>query len=88
MRQLIKAIIYGLLVTGAAVFSFPFLWMAASSVKVDRERQTKGFRLMPLTPRPQSRSPYVDDEHYKDLDGPYQEELLPCLLYTSPSPRD
>ncbi len=79
MRQLIKAIIYGLLVTGAAVFSFPFLWMAASSVKVDRERQTKGFRLMPLTPRPQSRSPYVDDEHYKDLDGPYQEELLPAL---------
>ena len=30
MRKLVKAIIYLLLVTGAAVFSFPFLWMTAT----------------------------------------------------------
>jgi len=79
MRKLAKAIIYVLLVTGAAVFSFPFLWMAATSFKVDRELQTKGFRLTPLTPTPHARSPYVDSEYYGELDGPYQEELLPKL---------
>ena len=79
MRKLVKTIVYVLLVTGAAVFSFPFLWMAATSFKVDRELQTKGFRLMPLTPTPHARSPYVDSEYYRELDGPYQEQLLPKL---------
>ena len=76
MRKPIKAIIYLLLVTGAAVFSFPFLWMAVTSGKVDRELQTKGLRLMPLTPMPRRRSPYVDEHHYKDLEGPHQQALL------------
>jgi multiple sugar transport system permease protein len=79
MRKLFKAIVYVLLVTGAAVFSFPFLWMAATSFKVDRELQTEGFRLMPMSPTARRRSPYVDDAHYDDLDGPYQRELLPRL---------
>jgi len=79
MRKLIKSILYLLLVTGAAVFSFPFLWMAATSFKVDRELQTKELRLMPMTPRPQTRSPYVDDRRYVDLDGPYQDRLLPVF---------
>jgi ABC-type glycerol-3-phosphate transport system permease component len=79
VRKVVKFIIYLLLVAGAAVFSFPFLWMAATSGKVDREVQAKGFHLMPLTPVPRTRSPYVDERHYEDLDGPYQEELLPRL---------
>ena len=79
MPKLAKTILYVLLVTGAAVFSFPFLWMAATSVKVDRELQTKGFQLLPITPTPRARSPYVDDQHYRDLDGPHQERLLPRL---------
>ena len=79
MRRLVKPAIYLLLVTGAAAFSFPFLWMAATSVKVDRELQTKGFQLMPITPTPRLRSPYVDDRHFRDLDGPYHAELLPKL---------
>ena len=79
MRRLAKAIIYVLLVTGAAVFSFPFLWMAATSAKVDRELQTKDLRVFPMTPHPQVRGPYVDDEHYRELDGPYQVRLLPEL---------
>lgn len=79
MRHCLKAIVYFLLVAGAVVFSFPFLWMAATSVKVDRELQTRDFRLMPMTPRAQTVSPYVDDQRYADLEGPYQAELLPKL---------
>jgi len=79
MRTLVKGVIYVLLVTGAAVFSFPFLWMAATSVKVDREVQAKGFRLMPMTPHPRTRSPYIDDRFYDDTEGPHQDELLPRL---------
>jgi len=79
MRRAIRLIIYVLLVTGAAIFSFPFLWMAATSVKVDRELQTEEFRLMPMTPRPRTVSPYVDTRHYEDLDGPYQEAMIPKL---------
>jgi ABC-type glycerol-3-phosphate transport system permease component len=79
MRYCLKAIVYFLLISGAVVFSFPFLWMAATSVKVDRELQTREFRLMPMTPRAQAVSPYVDDERYTELEGPYQAELLPKL---------
>jgi len=79
MPKPIKAILYVLLVTGAAVFSFPFLWMAATSFKVDRELQTKDFQLLPITPVPHAQSPYVDDEHYQSLEGPYQKPLLARL---------
>jgi len=74
-----KSVIYLLLGAGAVVFSFPFLWMATTSVKVDRELQTKELELFPLTPHPRQVSPYVDDQYYKDLEGPFQETLLPQL---------
>ena len=79
MRKAAKLVVYVLLVTGAAVFAFPFLWMAATSVKVDREVQSRDFRLMPMTPLPQTRSPYIDDRQYAELEGPYQAGLLPRL---------
>ena len=79
MRKAAKLVVYVLLVTGAAVFAFPFLWMAATSVKVDREVQSRDFRLMPMTPLPQTRSPYIDDRQYAELEGPYQADLLPRL---------
>jgi len=80
MRKAAKLVVYVLLVTGAALFAFPFLWMAATSVKVDREVQSRDSRLMPMTPLPQTRSPYIDRRHYADLEGPYQADLLPRLL--------
>ena len=83
MRKLAHALIYLLLAFGAAVFSFPFLWMAATSVKVDRELHTPEFRLLPETPVPQSRSPYVDRHHFARLEGPYQADLLPRLQATT-----
>ena len=79
MRKVAKLVVYVLLVTGAAVFAFPFLWMATTSVKVDREVQSQDLRLMPMTPLPQTRSPYIDQRRYADLEGPYQADLLPRL---------
>jgi len=79
MRTLARTLIYLLLAGGAAVFAFPFLWMAATSVKVDRELHTEEFRLLPMTPRPEIRSPYVDSHNYSHLDGPFQDLLLPRL---------
>ena len=74
-----KVAVYSLLVTGAAVFSFPFLWMAATSVKVDRELQTRDLKILPLTPHARQRSPYIDTTYYDDIEGPHQEQLLPAL---------
>ena len=79
MRKALQLVVYVLLATGAAVFAFPFLWMAATSVKVDREVQSSDFRLMPMTPLPQTRSPYIDQRRYADLEGPHQADLLPRL---------
>ena len=53
-------IIYTVLVSGAIIFSFPFLWMVATSLKVDREMAAEKIRLLPTAPRPQHRSPYID----------------------------
>jgi len=74
-----RAVAYCILVAGAAVFSFPFLWMASTSVKVDRELQTRDLRILPLSPHPQAKSPYVDTAYYADLEGPWQEQILPAL---------
>ena len=54
-----KAFIYTLLVLGAVAFTLPFVWMAATSVKVDREIMSEGLDLMPMSPRPKHRSPHV-----------------------------
>jgi multiple sugar transport system permease protein len=62
-----KFIVYTLLVVGAVVFSFPFIWMLSSSVKVDREQYSETFRVMPITPLPQTKSPYVDGRYFDEL---------------------
>lgn len=79
LRGLWRIPVYALLVTGAAAFSVPFLWMAATSVKVDRELFTKELQIFPSSPRPRKRSPYVDDKYFSDVSGPRFEELLPEL---------
>ena len=79
LKTLGRWVVYGVLVLGAVVFSFPFIWMAATSVKVDREMQAKGIRVVPLTPRPRAKSPYIDETYFDEIEGPLQAELLPRL---------
>lgn len=71
--------VYALLLLGALVFSWPLLWMAFTSVKLDRELFARHLHLLPESPQPQRRSPYVDDRVFEDLEGKRQAELLPVL---------
>ncbi|NQU11971.1 ABC transporter permease subunit [bacterium] len=71
--------VYVLLLGGAVVFSWPFLWMATTSVKVDREMFGDRIRLWPQQPIPRAESPYIETRQYRDLKGPRLSELLPVL---------
>lgn len=71
--------IYALLLVGALVFSWPFLWMATTSVKVDREMFGEKIHLWPQRPIPQVKSPYIDTRFYNDTEGMHMTELVPVL---------
>ena len=71
--------IYALLIVGAIIFSWPFLWMATTSVKLDREMSGDKIHLWPHQPVPQVRSPYIDQRYYNDVTGKRMDELLPAL---------
>jgi len=74
-RFVTKSVIYTLLIAGSIVFAFPFLWMATTSVKVDRELFTEKITIMPMAPRPRMKSPYIDDRYYPAPAGPRAAEL-------------
>ena len=59
-----QTLVYLLLVCGAVAFAFPFVWMFSSSVKADREQFSQELKILPMTPRPQRVSPYVDASFY------------------------
>ncbi len=71
--------IYVLLIGGSAIFVWPFLWMATTSVKTDRELFGEQIRLMPQTPHPEIRSPYMDTHYFDSVHGERMNELLPAL---------
>ena len=71
--------VYALLIGGSAIFAWPFLWMATTSIKVEREMFGETIRLMPQRPVPQPRSPYLDTRFYADVQGERMAELLPAL---------
>lgn len=71
--------VYVLLIAGAIIFTWPFLWMATTSVKVDREMFGEKIHLMPRRPIPQVKSPYVDQRYFNDVEGKRMTELLPVL---------
>lgn len=56
--------VYGLLIGGSAVFILPFLWMAGTSFKVDREMFSENLRLFPMRPIPAQASPYLDENYF------------------------
>lgn len=74
-----RAAIYTALVLGAFVFVWPFLWMVTSSAKVDRELFGEKLQLWPQRPIPQTRSPYLDERHFADVNGPRVEVALPII---------
>jgi ABC-type glycerol-3-phosphate transport system permease component len=71
--------IYVLLIVGAIIFSWPFLWMATTSIKIDREMFGEKIHLWPHRPIPQVKSPYIDQRFYNDVTGKHMEELLATI---------
>ena len=71
--------IYAALVAGAVIFSWPFVWMAATSAKLERELFRDRPQTMPQPPRPRLQSPYVDDRVFADVDGPRMEEAVAII---------
>ncbi len=63
------AIIYTVLVTGAVLFSFPFVWMVATSFKTTREMASADADLWPTAPKPQASSPYIDVNKFDEPRG-------------------
>ena len=75
-------LVYGLLASGALIFSFPFLWLAATSVKVDRELMRTDRSMLPMQPIPRVASPYIDTEYYTEPKAPkkFIIEALPVMI--------
>ncbi len=63
------AILYTALVTGAVLFSFPFVWMVATTFKTNQEMASADAGFWPTAPRPQAASPYIDTEAYHEPTG-------------------
>ena len=70
-----KTVLYGILTTGAIVFAIPFVWMATTSVKVDRELFAERLQLTPVSPQPRQTGPYLDETYYARLEGPHLDTL-------------
>jgi multiple sugar transport system permease protein len=68
--------IYTTLLLGTLVFAWPFLWMASTSVKLERELFNARAGILPQSPRPELRSPYLDDRLFADTKGPRMDEAL------------
>lgn len=63
-----RILTHGVLVAGAIVFSFPFVWMMATSVKLRREMAADQLRIWPSTPTPRDTSPYIDPDEYEPIE--------------------
>ncbi len=73
-----RVAIYFLLSLGTIVFAWPFLWMAATTAKLDRELFAAN-RLLPERPIPRTQSPYVDDRLFADVSGPRLQEATAAI---------
>src|SRR4051812_6626442 len=56
-----RLVIYALLLGGSIVFAWPFIWMAPTSVKLERELFGQNSGVLPEAPHPRLRSPYLDE---------------------------
>jgi multiple sugar transport system permease protein len=74
-----RVLIYATLLAGAVVFAWPFLWMAFTSAKLERELFSEHPAGWPQAPRPVLRSPYMDDRIFANVDGPRRDEALPMI---------
>ncbi len=79
MKLLRTLLIYLLLIGGSLIFVWPFLWMVATSAKLDRELFGETMQLWPQRPIPRLQSPYVDERLFADLRGPHLNEAVAMI---------
>jgi ABC-type glycerol-3-phosphate transport system permease component len=76
-----RILIYLTLLIGAIAFSFPFVWLVSTSVKVDQELFTADLNIFPQQALPREVSPYFETRRLDALPGSAerQAEVLPKL---------
>ncbi len=79
MKSFRTFLIYLLLIGGSLVFLWPFLWMVATSAKLDRELFGERMHFWPERPIPRQHSPYVDERLFADVQGPRMEEAIELI---------
>ena len=77
--------IYGLLLGGAVVFCWPLIWLACTSVMMDRELFARHIHWLPESPRPQALSPYIFFNLIMGLIGTFQ-IFTPAFIMTQGGP--
>lgn len=78
-RVAFKAMVYILLAGGSVIFCWPLLWMAGTSMKMDKELFNGKLRLSPVQPLAREKSPYVDERAFEGKEGKRKDELLKVL---------
>jgi ABC-type glycerol-3-phosphate transport system permease component len=79
MKATKAALIYIALAGGALIFAWPFLWMAATSAKLERELFAEHAHILPQSPKPQLQSPYIDNRLFADVTGPRMTEIVALI---------
>src|SRR5436190_3489367 len=78
-KMMRRVIIYAVLITGSGVFAWPFVWMIATSVKLERELFTNPTGILPEQPNPRTTSPYTDDHIFAAVTGPRRNEAIAII---------
>ncbi|MCX7847952.1 MAG: ABC transporter permease subunit [bacterium] len=77
---------HSILIALALMFAYPFVWMVATSAKVEREMFSPERPLFPRAPLPRTRSPFVDMSEFPtptipdELKTTRAPELMPAIL--------
>jgi len=58
------ALLHAVLIGGSVVFALPFVWLAGTSWKLDKELQTEDVRILPTLPQARPVSPYIDENTF------------------------
>lgn len=78
-RPILNTTAYTLLVLGSVLFSFPFVWMVCSSIKVDRELFPERLEILPRRPNASPQSPFVDTDYYRYAVSRRTERYVPVF---------
>jgi ABC-type glycerol-3-phosphate transport system permease component len=83
-----RLFLHVVLLACSVIFALPFVWLAGTSWKLDKELQRRDVTLLPLRPIPRARSPYIDERTF-DMQAPefvtrevWRDHTQPLLLET------